>query len=63
MEKSKMNVRDWIEVLQGFPPDMEVRISDGFKLNFYKGNFEFVMFEDEGVTYVDIGIGGHEYED
>ena len=52
-----------IQKLQQFPKDQEVQITDGFQYKFYKGNFEFQLFEDtDGNTFVDIGIGGYDYE-
>jgi hypothetical protein len=58
-----MIVAEMIEKLHQYPPDMEVQITDGFKYKFYKGNFEFQMFEDvDGSTFVDIGVGGYDYD-
>ena len=58
-----MTVAEMIEKLHQYPPDMEVQITDGFQYKFYKGDFEFQMFEDlDGSTFVDIGIGGYDYE-
>jgi len=58
-----MTVAEMIEKLQQFPQDQEVQITDGYKLYFYKGNFEFQLFEDtDGSTFVDIGVGGYDYE-
>ena len=58
-----MTVSEMIEKLHQYPPDMEVQVTDGFQYKFYKGNFEFQLFEDtDGETFVDIGIGGYDYE-
>ena len=53
-----------IEKLQQFPQDQEVQITDGFQFKFYKGDFEFQLFEDDdGSAFVDIGIGGCDYNE
>ncbi len=58
-----MTVAEMIEKLQQFPQDQEVQVTDGFQYKFYKGNFEFQLFEDvDGETFVDIGIGGFDYD-
>ncbi len=58
-----MTVAEMIEKLQQYPPNMEVQITDGFQYKFYKGNFEFQLFEDtDGSTFVDIGVGGFDYD-
>jgi hypothetical protein len=58
-----MTVAEMIKELQQYPPDKEVQITDGYRYNFYKGDFEFQLFEDvDGETFVDIGIGGYDYE-
>jgi len=52
-----------IEKLHQYPPDMRVEITDGYKLYFYRGDFAFQLFEcDDGETFVDIGIGGFDYD-
>jgi hypothetical protein len=54
-----MTVAELIEKLKEFPLDQEVRITDGYRYNFYQGDFDFQLFEDvDGSTFVDIGIGG-----
>ena len=54
-----MTVAEMIEKLQQFPQDQEVQVTDGFGYKFYKGNFEFQLFEDvDGTTFVDISVGG-----
>jgi len=59
-----MTVAEMIEKLQQFPQDQEVQIADGFQFKFYKGDFEFQLFEDDdGSTFVDIGIGGCDYNE
>jgi hypothetical protein len=56
-----MNVAEFIKKLKEFPQDQEVKITDGFKYNFYQGDFDFQLFEDvDGSTFVDIGIGGYD---
>ena len=58
-----MTVAEMIKELQQYPPDMEVQVTDGFGYKFYKGDFEFQLFEDvDGETFVDIGIGGYDYD-
>ncbi len=54
-----MTVAELIQKLNQFPQDMEVKITDGFNLNFYGGDFTVEVFED----FVDIGIGGCEIEE
>ena len=59
-----MTVAEMIEKLQQFPQDQEVQITDGFQFKFYKGDFEFQLFEDDDdSTFVDIGIGGCDYNE
>lgn len=54
-----MKVSELISKLNQFPQDMEVLISDGFKYNFYAGDYEVVEFiNEDDQTFVDIGIGG-----
>jgi hypothetical protein len=56
-----MTVAEMIEKLQQFPQDQEVQITDGYRYNFYKGDFDIKLFEDvDGSIFVDIGIGGYE---
>ena len=56
-----MTVAEWIEKLKEFPQSLEVKITDGYRCNFYRGDFVFQLFEDvDGSTFVDIGIGGFE---
>ena len=58
-----MNVAEWIEKLKEFPQDQEVKITDGYRCNFYQGDFVFQLFEDvDDSTFVDIGIGGYDEE-
>ena len=55
----KMTVAEFIEKLKEFPLDQEVNITDGYRCNFYQGDFVFQLFEEvDGSTFVDIGIGG-----
>lgn len=59
----QMTVAEMIEKLQEFPQDQEVQISDGYRYNFYKGDFDIQPCEDvDGSIFVDIGIGGFEQE-
>ena len=54
-----MKVSKMIEILQGFPQELEVMISNGYDLRFYSGEYDIQLWEDEdGVELVDIGIGG-----
>lgn len=54
-----MTVEDMIKHLELFPKQWEVLITDGFKCNFYQGNYEILPWEDDdGKMCVDIGIGG-----
>ena len=58
-----MIVAELIQKLHQYPQDMEVQITDGYQLHFYKGDFAFQLFEgDDGKTFVDIGIGGCGYD-
>ena len=58
-----MTVEEMIKQLRQYPKKMEVQITDGYKFHFYKGDFTFQLFEgDDGVTFVDIGIGGFDYD-
>lgn len=57
-----MTVAEMIEKLRQYPPNMIVEITDGYNLQFYKGDFAFQLFEDsDGETFVDIGVGGCNY--
>jgi hypothetical protein len=59
-----MTVAEMIQKLQEYPQDLEVKITDGFRYQFYEGDFEFQLFEDvDGTQMVDIGIGGFDEED
>jgi hypothetical protein len=54
-----MKVSKMIEILQSFPPDLEVMVTDGFNLQFYAGDYEIQLFEElDGTKIVDIGVGG-----
>jgi hypothetical protein len=47
-----------IEKLQEFPEDMEVLITDGMKVNCYRGEYSVEKFVDvDNVAYIDVGIG------
>lgn len=55
-----MQVKDLVEKLSKFDPELEVSISDGYDCSFYHTkNIEISLFEDNGITTVDIGIGGN----
>lgn len=59
-----MKVSKMIEILQSFPQDLEVMISNGYDLEFYSGEYDIQLWEDEdGVESVDIGIGGLRIDD
>jgi len=54
-----MNVKELVTILQQFPDDLEVTITDGHNGTLYSGTFEIKLFnEGEGKFAVDIGIGG-----
>ena len=59
-----MKVSKMIEILQSFPQDLEVMISNGYDLEFYSGEYDIQLWEDEdGTEVVDIGIGGLRIDD
>jgi hypothetical protein len=59
-----MTVAEMIQKLQEYPQDLEVKITDGFRYQFYEGDFEFHLFEDvDGTQMVDIGVGGFDEEE
>lgn len=49
-----MTVQDLIDKLSKFDPNAQVTITNGFNHDFYWGDFEVVMEDEE----VDIGVGG-----
>jgi hypothetical protein len=51
-----MTVKELIEILSEFDPDLPVSITDGFECKVYEGKFDIGIFDDT----VDIGIGGLE---
>lgn len=54
-----MKVSKMVEILQGFPQDLDVMISDGYNLEFYSGEYDIQLWESEdGTKCVDVGIGG-----
>ena len=56
-----MTVAELMMKLKAFPPDLEVKITDGLNYRFYSGDFVIEQFEDvDGTSCVDIGIGGFE---
>lgn len=61
--KDNMTVQELINALQGFNPDLEVTITDGFECRHYRGAFDAKLFEEQpGIYSVDIGIGGKLHE-
>lgn len=59
-----MKVSRMVEILQSFPPDLEVMISDGFNFHFFAGDYEILLLEElDGTTIVDIGVGGCRLDD
>lgn len=59
-----MKVSKMIEILQSFPQELEVMISNGYDLEFYSGEYDIQLWEDEdGAQCVDIGIGGLRIDD
>lgn len=61
--KDNMTVQELINALQGFNPDLEVTITDGFDCRYYNSEFCIVLVKDQpGIYSVDIGIGGKLYE-
>ena len=59
-----MKVSKMIEILQSFPQDLEVMISNGYDLEFYSGEYDIQLWENEdGTEVVDIGIGGLRIDD
>ena len=56
-----MTVAELMMKLKVFPPDLEVKITDGLNYRFYSGDFVIEQFEDvDGTFCVDIGVGGFE---
>lgn len=53
-----MTVSELIGQLEKFDHKLEVLITDGYNCMFYKGEYTITEFNDNGTTYVDIGIGG-----
>lgn len=59
-----MKVSKMIEILQSFPEDLDVLISDGYAFRFYSGEYDIQLWEDEdGAQCVDIGIGDLRIDD
>jgi hypothetical protein len=54
-----MKVKQLISELKKYPQDAEVIITDGYRMQFYKGDFQVTLFEK---NKVDIGIGGCDEE-
>ena len=54
-----MTVGQLIEALSKFDPSLNLTISDGYKYNFYEGDFEIELVDNE----VDIGVGGCHYRE
>jgi hypothetical protein len=57
-----MKLNEFILKLEKFKEahgDLEVLITDGYKANCYKGNYEFNLYQDNNNQWcLDIGIGG-----
>lgn len=53
-----MTVGELVDKLNKFDPKMEVLITDGYNFYFYRGEYLVSEFNDNDVTFVDIGIGG-----
>lgn len=53
-----MTVGELVDKLNKFDPTMEVLITDGYNFYFYRGEYLVSEFNDNDVTFVDIGIGG-----
>ena len=53
-----MTVGELVDQLNKFGPTMEVLITDGYNCYFYRGEYSLSEFNDNGVTFVDIGVGG-----
>lgn len=49
-----------LQKLQDKHGDMEVLVTDGFDARCYRGNYEIVAWDEDGVMCADIGIGGCE---
>lgn len=59
-----MTVAELIDKLREFPLELEVKVTDGHRYQFYAGDFEVGLFEDtNGAQVVDIGIGGFDEDD
>ena len=52
-----MLVKDLIEKLSQYDPELEVLVTDGYDGNFYRGEYSVTLFKDD-CEYVDIGVGG-----
>ena len=54
-----MTNQELIELLQRFPPDLEVLITDGYRAQGYRGEYLVAKYVDyNGQQFVDIGVGG-----
>ena len=54
-----MTNKKFRKLLEKFPDDLEITITDGYKANCYHGNFKAKIFKQfNGVKTIDIGIGG-----
>jgi hypothetical protein len=53
-----MKVKELIEKLQQFSPELEVQLNDGFEFQVHRGEFSFNLYNDpyDGKTYLDIGF-------
>ena len=52
-----MLVKELIEELSQYNPELEVLVTDGYDGNFYRGEYSITLFKDD-CEYVDIGVGG-----
>jgi len=58
-----MLVKEFIKILKKFDQNLPVTITDGYKMLCYEGEYEVELFTDvDGVSCVDIGIGGMEWK-
>ena len=59
-----MKIKEMIEKLKEYDPELEVTITDGFECRSFRGDFEFSLYKiDENIKELDIGIGGLEWEE
>lgn len=53
-----MKVKELMDKLQQFSPELEVQLNDGFEFQVHRGDFIFNLYNDpyDGKTYLDIGF-------